>query len=477
MPKDRIKLSDARALIAEGQSPEKIAESFDIEDDDAAPPHPVAVPPPQVRGNTTSSAAPAPHVARVANIARARLRDAGTTPEEIRRKAAAGEDVAPNAPTMYERTASDVAALVAGTGELLGSMITTLPDSMANIALAPVRGIAASGRTLMRGGSLMDAAEAARNVKPEYAITGVMDPKAAADSAESAIRRAVGVRDKVVVPQTDIMREVPNVIATAEGIGHMTARVVNIFRSKGLPVPEASAPGVPAQKEPGFTPEERALADQAGAAQAEAATKPQTPRTALEQAHRDAMALADERAGITPEDSTPPPDDVRPIRPAEKPPETPPEATTVQAASAAAANSDIAAGPKPASAAAVSAMNAEREAATRGAYRQHVSPLDEVDVDPGERYPVERFFDKASGSKAQARGRAIYDGFAKWRQMARSVYGDTIRLVRYGSERPERTVLHWNDPADTDFTSGMHATEGTRQRQLITRDVPITASA
>lgn len=241
---------------------------------------------------------PAPHIARIANIAEARLKAAGTTPKEVKRKAAAGEDVAPDAPTMYERTASDVAALTAGTGEMLGGIIANTPDILANIALAPYRVQQAGMDALRRGGSLKEAWEAARDVKPEYAITGVLDPKTAATDAEVAIRKTLAVRDKVVVPQADIMREVPNTIAAAEGIVAMTARIANIYRAKGLPPPETPAAETPVETPlTPVTPEQAALLEQAGRAQAEAATKPQTPRTALEQAYRDAMALQGDVGG------------------------------------------------------------------------------------------------------------------------------------------------------------------------------------
>src|SRR3977135_1353797 len=59
MPRDRIKLSDAKALIASGQSPEKIAANFDVEDDS---------------GPTTPQPAnpSTPAAARIANVVRAK---------------------------------------------------------------------------------------------------------------------------------------------------------------------------------------------------------------------------------------------------------------------------------------------------------------------------------------------------------------------------------------------------------------------
>lgn len=118
---------------------------------------------------------------------------------------------------------------------------------------------------------------------------------------------------------------------------------------------------------------------------------------------------------------------------------------------------------------------AERERATNGAYRDHVSPIDEADEAPGQKYPVERFFDKTASPENAAKGQAIYDEFSNWREMMRDKHGDTIPLARYGGERPERTVLHWSDPTDPDFTEGAHARggEGGPVRQLIQRDIPL----
>jgi hypothetical protein len=112
-----------------------------------------------------------------------------------------------------------------------------------------------------------------------------------------------------------VMAVAPKVISAA------SKRIAAIYRAKGLPVPEAPAAEAPPETPltPEVTPEQAALVEQAGNAQAEAATKPQTPRTAIEQAHRDAMRRTNERAGMPPPDELPediPPDNVRPIRPA-----------------------------------------------------------------------------------------------------------------------------------------------------------------
>ncbi len=125
----------------------------------------------------------------------------------------------------------------------------------------------------------------------------------------------------------------------------------------------------------------------------------------------------------------------------------------------------------PASAPQQSAIDAERYAATRGAYSTHVSKLDTMDTLPGEQYPVERFFDKSSKPDALAKGKAIYDSFQEWRNLMRARHGDTITLQRYGSERPERTLTHWHDAGDSDLKA--HAKEGARERTLLTRQVPL----
>jgi hypothetical protein len=120
-------------------------------------------------------------------------------------------------------------------------------------------------------------------------------------------------------------------------------------------------------------------------------------------------------------------------------------------------------------------IDMERRSATQRVYDKHIRVgLDDIDGDPGERYRIDELFDKNSKPSDLAAGKAIYDGYAKTRELLKAKYGDTIPLVRYedpnAPKLEDKTVLHWYDPAQDTDAAAMAKMPGLVAR---VEDVPI----
>lgn len=119
-------------------------------------------------------------------------------------------------------------------------------------------------------------------------------------------------------------------------------------------------------------------------------------------------------------------------------------------------------------------VNIERQMATRSIYDKHISKIDAMDVDPGERYRIDELFDKNSKPEDVAAGKAIYDGFAKTRALLKEQHGETMPLVRYedpaAPKLDNKTVTHWYDPAQDRDAAAMAKMPGLVAR---TENVPI----
>lgn len=187
----------------------------------------------------------------IGDMARARLKARGTTPEEIKRRAAAGESISPEDPSLRERFGADLAAVTGGAEALAGGVVGGTVEAAVNIARAPFAPTARAVGTILGGGTVRDAYEAGKSVRPWRGISGGVAESA--ESAERYARRSFGVREGTIVPQAEIMREVPGLIATVQGIKATAGqlRLQNIRRARGITESEPTAteqPSSPAAK-------------------------------------------------------------------------------------------------------------------------------------------------------------------------------------------------------------------------------------
>lgn len=365
-------------------------------------------------------------------IATPTLAAAGLTGAEVKRRAAAGEPILQKGEglrhaTLVEAAKSGLAEVAAGVGEGLGGLLS-LP---ADIATAPTR-MAPAGIKAMRegrgyGAAVKESLGAAAEFPSSQAVT------AAANDAERTFKDWMGVEKDVVTPYApEINRTVGQFVAPLPEILGATPK------KPWTPKPAEVAPRVTESlvddAAPVVTAAERELAEQAGRAQADArAPKPaERQLTPAEIQDRWVEQELESR---------------RPTEPGSL-------------------DDDVALRNDP---------EMERERVTKSEYRKIISPLDEMDVEPGDRYRVDELFDKNSPMPDRMSGWRLYDAFGRYRELLKKQHGDTIRLVRYDSperfHRPDKTVLHWSDPADRDFLAGAHSEGGTRK--LIERDVPI----
>lgn len=169
----------------------------------------------EARGAEASRATPAAPTPSVADLASQRLAARGTSASQIKERAAAGKPIAPEDPSPLERLGADTASTISGTGQFMAGVVAGIPEQAYNIATAVPRSAAAAVAALKKGGSLSDAGRAAAAVQPHRELSELVG--AASEDARKTIRGALGVRPGTIVPQEDIMEQVPGLIGVIEG--------------------------------------------------------------------------------------------------------------------------------------------------------------------------------------------------------------------------------------------------------------------
>lgn len=291
MPRDRIKLSDAKALIASGQSAEKIAENFDIEDDSAA----VAAPAP-----TTAAAA------RVANVVRAKGGNADDSAWDFFNPLGSAAKAVMNSD--YSAASVKGLARVAGIPTNSAEAKESAKTAALGVLSAGIIPAANQAKEMILGAAdAFHRTKAAQTTarKVQAATSGVpMVGAPIAAVAEPGIEYAEGTAP---THKANVAAVEGGVTLAAMGAGVIAGKVAGRSPAQARIANVLAAKGVPPESIPQFTPEETALTDRAGAAQAAA-----KPRVSDLEAMRSQMAAAQERiAGSSGSDgvAAPPTDD------------------------------------------------------------------------------------------------------------------------------------------------------------------------
>lgn len=245
MPRDRIKLSDAKALIASGQSAEKIAENFDIEDDSMA----VAAPAP-----TTAAAA------RVANVVRAKGGNADDPAWDFFNPLGSAAKAVMNSD--YSAASVKGLARVAGIPTNSAEAKESAKTAALGVLSAGIIPAANQAKEMILGAAdAFHRTKAAQTTarKVQAATSGVpMVGAPIAAVTEPGIEYAEGTAP---THKANVAAVEGGVTLAAMGAGVIAGKVAGRSPAQARIANVLAAKGVPPESIPQFTPEETALAD------------------------------------------------------------------------------------------------------------------------------------------------------------------------------------------------------------------------
>lgn len=191
-------------------------------------------PPGYVLESPVAPAAPRPVAApSVADQARVRLASRGTTPDEVKRQAAAGNNVDPQAATAVEERKSDIASVGSGAAGLLGGFVSGIPEQLWNIATFLPKAMTRANIAILNGGGFNEIVDEVNKDKPHREWEN--GAAAAAADAHKTFRQWLGIRPTAIIPQEDLVQQLPGLVAMLAMAKTGKAGEAGAAEAKGAP--------------------------------------------------------------------------------------------------------------------------------------------------------------------------------------------------------------------------------------------------